>query len=176
MYGSAILIVASTGLVWMLRKPIAEQALDAWCAERDLACDARFTRVGFGGATLTGVRIASGADVPAEAEEIVARLSWPELFTPRIDGISITGLEMRGTLDPSGLKFYGLERLAAPSGGGGAAAPPIDIRDARIYLQTPFGPAAATLNVSGSIPDNATASLAVDPARLALGEAQMVLG
>ena len=176
MYGSAVLIVASTGLVWMLRKPIAEQALDSWCAERDLVCDARFAQVGFDGATLTGVRIASGEDVPAEAEEVVARLSWPQLFTPRIDGISITGLEMRGTLDPSGLKFYGLERLAAPSGGGGAEAPPIDIRDARIYLQTPFGPAAATLNVSGSIPADATASLALDPARLALGEAQMVLG
>lgn len=176
LYGSAILIVASTGLVWMLRKPLAEQALDAWCAERDLICDARFTRIGLGGATLTGVRIASGPDVPAEAEEIIARLSWPKLFTPRIDGISITGLQMRGTLDATGLKFYGLERLAAPSGEGGAAAPPIDIRDARIYLQTPFGAAAATLNVSGSFPENATASLALDPARLALGDARMVLG
>ncbi|MBY9065409.1 YdbH domain-containing protein [Hyphomonas sp. WL0036] len=176
MYGSAILLAASSGLVWLLRKPIAEGALEAWCAERDLTCDARFTRIGLGGATLTGVRISSGADVPAEADEVVARLSWPRLFTPRIDGISIAGLEMRGTLDPSGLKFYGLERLAAPSGGGGGEAPPIDIRDARIYLQTPFGPAAATLNVSGQLPSDATASLALDPARLSLGNARMVLG
>lgn len=175
-YGSAVLFVVSTGLVWLLRKPLAEQALDAWCAERDLSCDAQFSRLGLGGATLTGVRISSGADVPAQAEEVVARLSWPRLFTPRIDGISITGLEMRGTLDPSGLKFYGLERLAAPSGGGGGEAPPVDIRDARIYLQTPFGPAAATLNVSGQLPANATASLQLDPARLALGDARMVLG
>ncbi|ABI76960.1 conserved hypothetical protein [Hyphomonas neptunium ATCC 15444] len=174
--GFFLLLVFSVILVWLLRKPIAEQALDAWCADRDLTCDAKFTQIGAGGATLTGVRISAGADVPAEAQEVSARLSWPGFFVPRIDGISITGLEMRGTLDPTGLKFYGLERLAAPTGGGGGTAPPIEIRDARIYLETPFGPAAATLNVSGVVPENATASLALDPARLALGEARMVLG
>ena len=174
--GFLLLLVFFIILFWLLRKPIAEQALEAWCADRDLTCDAKFTQLGAGGATLAGVRISSGSNVPAEAAEVVARLSWPGFFTPRIDGISINGLEMRGTLDPSGLKFYGLERLAAPTGGGGAAAPPIEIRDARIYLQTPFGPAAATLNVSGVVPENATASLALDPARLSLGDARMVLG
>lgn len=174
--GFFLLLVFFIILLWLLRKPLAEQALEAWCADRDLTCDARFTHIGAGGATLTGVRITSGADLPAQAEEVSARISWPGFFTPRIDGVSITGLQMRGTLDPSGLKFYGLERLAAPTGGGGGGAPPIEIRDARIYLQTPFGPAAATLNVSGQVPTNATASLALDPANLALGEARMVLG
>lgn len=174
--GFFLLLVFFVILLWLLRKPVAEQALEAWCADRDLTCDAKFTHIGAGGATLTGVRIASGADVPAEAQEISARISWPGFFTPRIDGVSITGLQMNGTLDYTGLKFYGLERLVAPTGGQGGAAPPIDIRDARIYLETPFGPAAATLNVSGQVPENATVSLALDPARLALGDARMVLG
>ncbi|MFN4184648.1 MAG: YdbH domain-containing protein [Hyphomonas sp.] len=174
--GFFLLLVFSVILLWLLRKPVAEQALEAWCADRDLVCDAKFTHLGAGGATLTGVRISSGANLPAQAQEVSARLSWPRFFVPRIDGISISGLEMRGTLDASGLKFYGLERLAASTGEGGGATPPIEIRDARIHLETPFGPAAATLNVSGIVPDNATVSLALDPARLALGDARMVLG
>lgn len=174
--GFFLLLIFSVILLWLLRKPVAEQALEAWCADRDLVCDAKFTHLGTGGATLTGVRISSGANVPAEAQEVSARLSWPGFFVPRIDGVTINGLEMRGTLDPSGLKFYGLERLAAATGGGGGAAPPVEIRDARIHLQTPFGPAAATLNVSGLVPENATVSLALDPARLSLGDARMALG
>ncbi|MFN3608561.1 MAG: YdbH domain-containing protein [Hyphomonas sp.] len=174
--GFFLLIVFSVILLWLLRKPVAEQALEAWCADRDLVCDATFTRIGADGVTLTGVRISSGANVPAEAQEVSARISWPGFLVPRIDGISINGLEMRGTLDTAGLRFYGLERLAAAGGEGDASAPPIDIRDARIHLQTPFGPAAATLNVSGIVPDNATVSLAIDPARLSLGETSLALG
>lgn len=173
--GLLLLLLFSGILVWLLRKPIAERALEAWCADRDLTCDAKFTRISADGATLTGVRIASGRDIPAEAREVRALISWPGFLTPRIDGVTISGLEMRGTLDPSGLKFYGLERLAAPTGAGTGAAPPIDIRDARIYLSTPFGPAAATLNVAGRLPEQATLSLALDPARLALGEDRLSL-
>lgn len=173
--GLVLLLLFSAVLVWLLRKPIAERALEAWCADRDLSCDAKFTRISADGATLTGVRIGSGRNVPAEAREVRALISWPGFLTPRIDGVSISGLEMRGTLDSSGLKFYGLERLAAPNGTGTGAAPPLEIRDARIYLATPFGPAAATLNVTGRLPEQASLSLAIDPARLALGDARLSL-
>jgi hypothetical protein len=66
--GFFLLLVFFVILLWLLRKPVAEQALEAWCADRDLTCDAKFTHIGARGATLTGVRIASGADVPAEAQ------------------------------------------------------------------------------------------------------------
>lgn len=174
--GSAILVVSMGGLLWLLRKPIAESALDVWCADRDLTCDARFTRIGMDGATLTGVRIVAGEAVPAAADEIHAQISWPKLFSPKIERISINGLTMRGTLDPSGLKFYGLETLASGGGDSGTLeAPVIDIRDARIHLGTPFGNAAATLNVNGQMPRQASLSLVIDPARLALGDTSLVL-
>ncbi|MFN4025010.1 MAG: YdbH domain-containing protein [Hyphomonas sp.] len=173
--GLLLLLLFSGILVWLLRKPIAERALEAWCADRDLTCDAKFTRISANGATLTGVKIASGGAVPAEAREVRALLSWPGFLTLRIDGVTISGLEMRGTLDPSGLKFYGLERLAAPTGTGTGTAPPLEIRDARIFLSTPFGPAAATLNVVGRLPEQASLSLAIDPARLSLDDARLSL-
>lgn len=173
--GLLLLLLFSGILVWLLRKPIAERALEAWCADRDLTCDAKFTRISADGATLTGVKIGSGREVPAEAREVRALISWPGFLTPRIDGVTISGLQMRGTLDPSGLKFYGLERLAAPTGTGTGTAPPVEIRDARIFLATPFGPAAATLNVAGRLPEQASLSLAIDPARLSLGDARLSL-
>lgn len=167
--GFFFVLIVSVVLLWVLRKPIAERALEAWCADRDLTCEAKFTTINADGVVLSGVRITSGLNVPAEAEDVTARISWAGLFSPQIEAISITGLAMRGTLDPAGLRFYGLERLAAPGTGQTGPAPPIDIRDARIFLDTPFGPAAATLNVSGRLPEAGSASLKLDPARLSLG-------
>lgn len=171
--GFLFLLILAIVLLWVLRKPIAERALEAWCADRDLTCEAKFTRISADGAVLSGVKITSGRNVPAEAREVVALISWPGLFRPEIEAVSIAGLEMRGTLDPAGLRFYGLERLAAPGAGPPGRAPPIEIRDARIFLDTPFGPAAATLNVSGRLPEAGSASLRLDPARLSLGGAHI---
>ncbi|MFN7054607.1 YdbH domain-containing protein [Hyphomonas sp.] len=171
--GFLFVLIVSIVLLWVMRKPIAERALQAWCADRDLTCEAKFTTISADGAVLSGVRITSGRNVPAEAQEVSARISWPGLFSPRIEGITIGGLAMRGMLGPGGLRFYGLERLAAPGTGQAGPAPPVEIRDARIFLDTPFGPAAATLNVSGKLPEAASASLRLDPGRLSLGPAHL---
>ncbi|MEQ9505880.1 MAG: YdbH domain-containing protein [Hyphomonas sp.] len=163
--GFVFVFLGGSLLLWFLRKPVAEQALAAWCAERDLDCDANFTELDASGITVSAVKVSSGSAVPAEATEIRADLAWTGWFTPKVTGVTVNGLALRGTLDPSGVKFGGLERLAQSSGGGGEA-PPLEIADARILLATPAGQASATLNFSGSLSKNATASIRLDPALL----------
>jgi hypothetical protein len=162
MGGFFFVFLGGSLLLWFLRKPVAEQALAAWCAERDLQCDANFTELDTSGLTVSAVRVTSGASVPAEASQVRADIRWTGLFTPEVTGVTVNGLSLRGTLDAEGLRFGGLERLAT-AGGGGGKVPAIDIRDARILLDTPAGQAGATLNVSGILPRDGTLSLQLDP-------------
>ena len=162
MGGFFFVFMGGSLLLWFLRQPLAEQALAAWCAERDLQCDADFTELDTSGLTVSAVKVTSGAAVPAEASQVRADIRWTGLFTPEVTGVTVNGLSLHGTLDAEGLRFGGLERLAT-SGGGGGKVPALDIRDARILLDTPAGQASATLNVSGTLPRNGLLSLQLDP-------------
>ncbi len=163
--GFIVVFLGGSLLLWFLRKPVAEQALAAWCADRDLQCDAKFTELDTSGITVSAVKVSSGASVPAEAAEVRADIRWKGLFTPEVTGVTVNGLSLRGTLDGAGLRFGGLERLVQ-AGGGGGAAPPVDIKDARIQLVTPAGTTDATLNVSGTLPQNGRLTIEVEPGEL----------
>lgn len=163
--GFGVVFLGGSLLLWFARKPIAEQALAAWCTERGLDCDAEFTELGTRGVTLSMLQIASGAAVPARADEVRAGLRWKGLFTPEVTGVTVNGLSLHGTVDERGIHFGGLERLVQPGGGGGTV-PPVDIRDARILLDTPEGQIAATLNVTGTLPRNGVVSIRLDPGTL----------
>lgn len=165
--GSAFVFLAGSLLLGLLRKPLAEQALAAWCADQGLRCDARFTRIDTSAITVSAVKVSAGTAIPAEASDVTAVIGWSGLFEPRVTGVTVNGLSLRGRLDREGLRFGGLERLVRV-GGGGRAAPPVEIRAARLLVETPAGPVRATLNVSGTFPRNGTLSLSLDPGELRL--------
>ena len=160
--GFGVVFLGGSLLLWLARKPVAEQALAAWCAERGLECDAKFTELGTRGITLASLKVGSNGKVAADAGEVRAGLRWKGLFTPEVTGVTVNGLSLRGTLDQGGLRFGGLERLAQPGTGTGAA-PPVDIRDARLLLDTPSGPIAATVNVTGTLPRDGVVTARLDP-------------
>lgn len=172
--GFGVVFLGGSLLLWLARKPVAEQALAAWCSERGLVCNAKFTELGTQGFTLSSLKVSSGSRMPAEAGEVRAGLRWKGLFTPEVTGVTVNGLSLRGTLDERGLQFGGLERLI-PSGGGGGAAPEVDIREARLLIDTATGPVAATLNVAGTLPRDGVISLRIDPGALGSGAAQASL-
>lgn len=168
--GFGVVFLGGSLLLWLARKPVAEQALAAWCAERGLECDANFTELGTQGVTLAALRITSDGSAPATADEVRAGLRWKGLFTPEVTGVTVNGLSLHGTVDEGGIHFGGLERLIQPGRAGGAA-PPLDISDARILLDTPTGRLAATLNVTGALPRDGVVVLRIDPGTLTQAQA-----
>ena len=97
--GFFFVFLGGSVLLWFLRKPVAEQALAGWCAERDLECDANFTELDTSGLTVSAVKVSSGTSVPAEASQIRANIRWKGLFTPEVTGVTVNGLSLRGTFD-----------------------------------------------------------------------------
>ncbi|HRK66187.1 MAG TPA: YdbH domain-containing protein [Hyphomonas sp.] len=158
-------------LLWLARKPVAERALAGWCAERGLECDAKFTELGTRGVTLSSLKVGSGGKIAADAAEVRAGLRWKELFTPEVTGVTVNGLSLRGTMDQSGIHFGGLERLVQPGTGTGTA-PRVDIRDARLLLDTPSGQIAATVNVKGALPRDGAVTVRLDPGKVGSSGAQ----
>lgn len=169
--GFTFVFLGGSVVLWLLRKPVAEQALSAWCGARDLQCDGKFTELDASGITVSAVKVSSGAATPAEAAEIRANLRWTGLFTPQVTGVTVNGLSLQGTLGPQGLRFGGLERLVQ-TGGGGGPAPSVEIRDAHILIATPAGQANLRLSVTGALATSGTLTLRLEPAELAVGKAR----
>jgi hypothetical protein len=65
--GFTFVFLGGSVVLWLLRKPVAEQALSAWCGARDLQCDGKFTELDASGITVSAVKVSSGAATRAEA-------------------------------------------------------------------------------------------------------------
>lgn len=162
-----VLLVGLLVTGWFLRKTVAERALAGWCAERALACEGKFVRIGSDGATIRGLKVSAGSHVPFEASEAVLHLSWPRLLTPKLIGVSVDEPVVRGTLDDQGLRFYGLEKLGGrPAASESLQLPAIDIAAGRMWLATEAGELSATVSMQGTFPDKGSLDLVVDPAHL----------
>ncbi len=155
------LIALATLVAWLLRRTLAENAIQDWCNAQGLTCAGSAERVGPRAIRLTGVNAKRGdADVFA-ADAIEARLSWTSPFSARPSLIVVEKPVLRGKLDESGVTFSGLEKLLdRPSTG--AAPPALDIRAARLLLDTPFGTLAANADVKGSFPNDAVIEASLD--------------
>ncbi|WP_340693109.1 YdbH domain-containing protein [Hyphomonas sp.] len=168
-----LLLIGALATGWFLRKTVAERAMAGWCAERQLSCEGKFVQIGSDGATIRDLKVRAGADVPFEASEASAYLSWPRLFTPKLTGITVDRPVVRGTLDETGMRFYGLEKLAGQSDGAGKVTlPAIEITDGRIFFATEAGELSATVAMHGTFPKKGTLDLVLDPAALKGAESE----
>ena len=52
-----VLMIGVLASGWFLRKAVAERALAGWCAERQLACEGKFTQIGSHGATIRDIKV-----------------------------------------------------------------------------------------------------------------------
>ncbi len=116
--------------------------------------DLRVARVGPGGLVLRDLRIGARPDLRVEEVEVAYRL--PALLTGRLESVRLAGATVRATLDEGGLS---LGDLTPESEGGGPAGPPalpadrIDLEEAQILIETPFGSRRAAVSarlVAGS--------------------------
>ena len=159
------LILLFVALGWLGRKYIAHQALLQWCQDQSLTCEASFDRLGPDGAVISSVRVEAGGAVPFRAEEVVADLKWRGL-TPGVSAVSISGPELRGTLDDRGLRFHGLEKLGGSGGSGGGSLPPVKISRGRVALATSAGEIGASVDLEGEFPRSGTLQMTLDPVSL----------
>tara|TARA_R100000365_G_C2747776_1_gene78042 strand:+ start:1220 stop:4564 length:3345 start_codon:yes stop_codon:yes gene_type:complete len=165
--GPVILLLIVAAVFWLVRKSVAEQALASWCEGQQLVCEGHFDQLGAGGGVLSDLVVKSGENVPFQADEVTARLSW-DWFTPSLTQIEVDAPILRGTLDDQGIRFHGLERIGSgnTSEGGAADLPAVRISDGRLLLQTSAGEIGASINVNGVFPKSGTVNVTLDPVSL----------
>jgi hypothetical protein len=133
------------------RKPIAELLLLDELRRRTGETDnvaVSLTRLDRDHLALRSLRIGDALEIA----RLDAHYSPTGLFASRLDGISVSGLRLRGSLNTSGISFGPLDAMIDAPGAdepGAATSFPIDrieMEDARIELVTPEGPLAISLD------------------------------
>ncbi|MBD3768748.1 MAG: YdbH domain-containing protein [Rhodobacterales bacterium] len=165
--GGVLLILIGVLAGWVMRKPLAAQVLAGWCRERDLTCAGQFEKLDLAGATIGGLTVSGQGNPAFEARRAHVQLAWPGLFTPRVTRVEVDAPVVYGALSEGRLGFHGLERLATTSGGGGGGTlPAMAIRDGRIVIATSAGDVVARIEAEGLFPEDATATVTLEPASL----------
>ena len=173
--GLLLLILVLLALGWLFRTVLAEKALASWCARKDLNCAADVSELSLGSIELSNLVITSGEAEPLTAGKIEADLSWPSLFKPRIEALSVSEPVLRAAFDGEALSFYGLRNLVPEKrDNADNTLPAIEVSDGQVYVDTPAGEVSASITLSGSLSTAGRLELHVDPAELIGNESQLV--
>ncbi|HIF97099.1 MAG TPA: hypothetical protein EYQ54_08760 [Myxococcales bacterium] len=151
-----MLLLTAATTAWIFRLAVADHLIASQLRELDLT-PARFeiARIDAGAFELIGLQIGDGPDV--EVGRIEMRYSAGELLKGRLDSLRIEGLRIRGSVGDRGLSLGALspllvgsehEQPPSPAEVRGAELPILQlaIEDARIFLDTDFGPLEAVLS------------------------------
>ncbi len=158
---AAVSLVGLLG-VWSQRKPIADNYIAAYLADRDVPARYRIADIGFNRQRLTDVVIGNptNPDLVADWVEVSTRIG--------VDGATVTGLRagavrVRGALINGRLALGSIDRLLPPSGGAPITLPAIDldIADGRMRLTTPQGLIGIKLAGRGRLNDGWTGQAAL---------------
>jgi translocation and assembly module TamB len=156
-----VLIVALL-VAWGVRFRVATALVDRKLAAARVPASYQITRIGPFLERMEHVRIGD-----PDAPDLIARrldvMIDYGFSGPRISGVTIDGVRLRGRFDMRGLHLGALDRLI-PKSSGKAGLPdlPLSIRDAELALLTPAGAISATLAGDGN------------PARSFSGESRLV--
>lgn len=143
--GGAVILAGLLALAMGYREPIAESLLLAELRRRTGDADdvsVTLTRLDRDHLELRELRIGDALQIA----RLDADYSPTGLFASRLDGIRVSGLRLRGSLDATGISFGPLDTMfgAASAGDSNSATPlpatRLEMDDARIELVTPEGP------------------------------------
>jgi len=163
--------------VWTQRKQIARGYADRYLAAHGVAGRYDIADLGFNRQRLTNVVLGDPAHPDLVAD-------WMEVETAvGTGGVSVTGVRaghvrMRARLADGRLSLGTLDRLL-PTGGGGPFALPairLDVEDARVRLETPYGVVGAKLSGQGRLDDGFAGQIAAVSERLAQGGCTLANG
>ena len=170
--GFLLLLLLALVLAWAFRKPLARDFIDRELARRGVAAEYEITDFG-----LTQQRIANVVIGDPDDPDLTA--AWAELHvrltfgTPEIERIIAYGVRLRGELDEEGqLAFGQVDRLLPEPTGEPFSLPALDValRDARLFLRTPYGPATLIVEGEGRLDEGFSGRLGGAAPRLTIGD------
>jgi translocation and assembly module TamB len=156
------------GIVWNQRKPIARDMLDSILAENGVQARYEIEAIETRRQRLENVVLGDPARPDLTAD-------WVEIDVgPSLSGLSVKavragGVRLRGRLIDGQLRFGALDRLLPEPTGEPFRFPEIDLslEDARLALETPYGPVGARIDGAGSLTGGFEGKLALAAPRLA---------
>jgi len=167
----AIVLLVALVTLWTQRKQIARGYADRFLAAHHVPAQYRIADLGFDRQRLTDVVLGDPAHPDLVAD-------WIELDTAvgtggaRVTGVRAGHVRVAAKLAGGRFSFGTLDRLMPASGGGGRFALPairLDVDDARMRLETPYGVIGAKLSGRGRLDDGFSGQVAAVSTRLANG-------
>lgn len=157
-----LLLLIAAAAVWLLRKDIARNYADAEIKRRGIAARYQISEISRTRQRLEQISIGDPANPDLTAD-------WAEVITATgFSGVSVQkiragGVRLKGRLIDGRVRFGEVDKFLPPPSDEPFALPDFDIelRDARIRIDTPYGPAAARFDGRGNIADNLSGTLAV---------------
>lgn len=166
---AALLATVGLGatLVWVQRTPIARSFVDDALAAKGVPASYEITRFGIGSQTLENIRIGDPANPDLVARSAVLHISLG-MGGPVVRSIVARGVRLRGRLVDGKVSLGSVDRLLPPPTAAPVALPDlfVDLRDARMRLETPAGPVGLALEGEGNLSDGFDGRLAAAMPRL----------
>ena len=174
LYGALGLIIVAPlaiGIAWTQRRPIARELIDDELKERGVEARYELTQVGTKYQRIENIVIGDPRNPDLTAD-------WAEIDTnAKLSGVSVkavraSGVRVRGVLIGSTLKLGALDKLLPPKTDEPFVLPDLDIKllDARMRLDTEFGPLGARLDGGGNPANVFNGKLAVVAPQLERGD------
>jgi translocation and assembly module TamB len=165
----AVLLLA-IAVVWSQRKPIARDYVDRSLAARGVRGSYRITELGVTHQRLENVVLGDPAAPDLTAASVDLELSLG-FGVPTVRSITAQGVRLRGRLVDGKLSLGTVDRLLPAPSAGPFALPDlhVDLSDARMRLETPWGAAGLALTGRGNLSDGFTGRLAAVSHGLDLG-------
>lgn len=163
----AIVLVVGLVALWSGRRPIAGRFVDHALAARGVPARYTIADLGLGAQRLTNVVIGDPARPDLVADWVETRVGYG-LTGPRLEGVAAGHVRLRGRLVGGRVSLGAIDRLLPPPSGATLALPAlrVDVADARMRLETPYGVAGVRLSGSGRLDDGFAGRLAIAADRL----------
>jgi translocation and assembly module TamB len=167
--GLVLVLVITAAVLWFARRSIADTAIASELTKRGVTATYRVAEIGFRWQRLENIRIGDpkAPDLTADWAEVALEADFNGVRTTKVRA---GGVRLRGRLIDGTVRWGQLDKLLTKGSGGPFALPAldVDIRDARIGLDTPYGALGARLDGQGRLDNGFVGKLAAIVPQLAV--------
>ena len=152
--GLFLLLGLAIFILWLMRRPLAEDAIENYLEERGLEASYELERVGLRTQRIRDVVIGDPDDPDLTADFVEIKTQVGITGSVSVYKVIARGVRLKGRLSDDGeLRFGALDKLL-PEGDGGPFELPdlsVDLADTRLSLVTPFGAVGAAIDGRGHL-------------------------